>query len=95
MFLEDVRSLLLKVDLQPVLGLEFFEGQFAIEIWLYIAFSEVVTPAFPSFDISTLHLFMSTGWTLASTLAYGMQCIPIADQMNKNKNKTPFYKSLM
>ena len=27
----------------------------------------------------------STGWTLASTLAYGMQCIPIADQINKKK----------
>jgi len=27
----------------------------------------------------------STGWTLASTLAYGMQCIPIADQINNKK----------
>ena len=28
--------------------------------------------------------YVSTGWTLASTLADGMQCIPIADQ-NKIK----------
>ena len=28
----------------------------------------------------------STGWTLASTLTYGMQCIPIADQNNNKKN---------
>ena len=30
----------------------------------------------------------STGWTLASTLAYGINCIPIADQIyNKKKEK--------
>jgi len=31
MFLENVRTLLLKTDLRPALGLEFFQGQFAIE----------------------------------------------------------------
>jgi len=26
----------------------------------------------------------STGWTLANTLAYGIQCIPIADKKNSS-----------
>ena len=33
------------------------------------------------------HLRKSTGWTLASTLAYGMQCILIADQINLKKKE--------
>jgi hypothetical protein len=27
-----------------------------------------------------------SGWTLASVLAYGIHCIPIADQMNFKKS---------
>ena len=31
------------------------------------------------------HVRKSTGWTLASSLAYGIHCIPFAEQINKKK----------
>jgi hypothetical protein len=33
------------------------------------------------------HVRKSTGWTHASSLAYGIHCTPIADQINKQINK--------
>ena len=57
------------------------KGQYPTETEMKMANWPVIRSKRPPRWRGSHRVRKSTGWTLASTLAYGMQCIPIADQI--------------